>query len=366
MFFLFLRFTVGFVRPTVSFLRQSMVAFALFSHLIFGVSSVPADEGPMLEVTADTAPIQVTKNGTPQTLGTVTKGTRLWPFETMGEHYLVLVPGTQTKGWIHDRLAGPIVLSDRDQQRLEEAESTFSEATAAFDEGRFAEALKSSEAALKEFVRLFGELHTLTGNALNQTGLCHMNLEDYEAAEPLLQRALKVRLTLYGEADEFTGYSIANLADMYERNGEDQKSAEKYRQLLKIRERELGADHETTIEVVESLGHVLAVPGSYPEADRLLRRALRVRERLNPEDNEQTAWVLHNLGYVCDESGKNSEALNHIQRSFDIRTRLLGESHEDTTLTLNNLASLHLELSDYDKAKAAYEQLRCHLHQTAR
>lgn len=99
-----------------------------------------------------------------------------------------------------------------------------------YGEGKYEEALKVGDEALKKSEDIFGQKHINTNRALYNLAAVCTSLEQYEKAEEYALRALSITEEKKGKEDKSLVDDLKNLLNVYEKWNKEE-------QVQKIRER---------------------------------------------------------------------------------------------------------------------------------
>ena len=257
--------------------------------------------------------------------------------------------------------------------------------------GRRAEALPFLEQALAA-ARAAGNL-TTEANVLNDLGLLHSEVGDYDAAESYHREALEVRRAHLGDTNEFVGVSLHNLGllmedrrryeeaeslfvqalrikevalppehtrtaltlgvlgRVYGATGRSEEGAELLREAMRIHRARLGPDHPHVALNASDLGANLALRGELAAAEELFREAVRINRLSFSGDHAQLATSMNNLGWVLSRQERLAEALELQQEGLAIVQRAHGDRHQNTAIAHHNIADLLWKLRRLEEAE---------------
>jgi serine/threonine protein kinase/tetratricopeptide (TPR) repeat protein len=193
----------------------------------------------------------------------------------------------------------------------------------AYNEGRYLDAVKYAQSALKE-AEAFGQQDARLATSLHNSGELYTRLEKYDEAERFLQRALSIRKS----EDAETARTIFALARLNYGRGNRDKAERLYRESWAMREKVLGKDHPDVAESLSGLALVIASK-EIGKAEDMARRSLSVREKSLDSNDPAVAESLMTLVEITMDIGKPSEIENYLQRALAIRENALGSAHPD-------------------------------------
>ena len=148
----------------------------------------------------------------------------------------------------------------------------------AYQQGRYADAEKSFQAAVKE-------------------------AEGFEPQDPRLATSLN------------------NLAELYRYQGQYAKAESLYKRALSIWEKALGPEHPDVAQSLNNLGVLYLIQGKYAEAEPLHKRALAIREKALGPNHPHVSQSLDNYADLLRKMNRESEAGQMEARAKAIRAK---------------------------------------------
>jgi serine/threonine protein kinase len=183
-------------------------------------------------------------------------------------------------------------------------------------------------------------------------GVTYYYLGNFDAAEPLLQRAYAIRLKELGPDHPDTLTSLHDLATERWKQDRFKEAAELARHALERRRRILGPNHEDTLMSQLFLGLFLKELNRLDEAEAVLRDGIdRCKHQLGP-DHHHTLHGQNDLALVLGLKGRLGEELSLESETLDGRRRSLGPRHPDTLRSMDNLAYTLQSMGKLDEAEA--------------
>lgn len=284
------------------------------------------------------------------------------------------------------------VTTSTDLLKLIEARSLNQQAIAAYDAGRYDEALPLLQRALAIHESTLGPEHSSTTTSLNNLAEVLEAQGRYGEAEPLYRRALTIRESIIREGDLGEYYpesistlnrfalasmgnerndlalaatSLNQLANLLHVQGRHNEAEPLHRSALAINELVLGENHPTTATSLNSLALVLHAQARYDEAEFLYRRALAIHNPDSPDHaHSPTANTLNNLAMLLRDQGRYAEAAPLFEQAVSIYESVRGQIDHTvrrhylaTRLSAyQNLISTRLRLGEPEHALAFVEQ----------
>lgn len=141
--------------------------------------------------------------------------------------------------------------------------------------------------------------------ALSSLGVLHMELEEFERAEPYLAQAAEIRVRRLGNSID-TAKTLHNLAEAENQIGRMSDSAAHYRQAFDVYAAVEGREDGEALRALDGLMRAFTRAGRYEEGLLVGQRALAIRERRFGADSDELIQNLVsmgiNQGYVGDRS----------------------------------------------------------------
>ncbi len=144
---------------------------------------------------------------------------------------------------------------------------------------RHADAISSGEKTLEEMERKFGPNSYNTAMCLRTLAESHVELGQFDRAEPRIRRALKILEKEVGPEAYETGLACNCLAAVCQMTGRVEEAEALFRRTVDIVEKRLGPDHPELGNAIDQLAMVLFTQRKPEEAAGLLDRSRRLRRR---------------------------------------------------------------------------------------
>jgi eukaryotic-like serine/threonine-protein kinase len=173
------------------------------------------------------------------------------------------------------------------------------------DEGRYAETLELAQEALAINARTLGEHHPDYGLSLQAVASSLKLLGRYSEARPLAEQALTVTREAYGPEHARVASVEWALALIEMKVGDDASAEQHMRHALAIAERVNGPSHANVGEYASVLADVLVKEGRYADAVPLYRRALAIAGN----NGQDAAEVQAGLGVALLGLGRPADAV---------------------------------------------------------
>lgn len=184
-------------------------------------------------------------------------------------------------------------------------------------------------------------------------GEIYIAMDDFEAAEPLLEAALGNR-TL--NEDRLAAFIEADLAQIRLRQGNSEEALQLVDQSLeRLRASDRANRSDAIADVLQIRGQALRGLGRWDEAIDTLREAHTLARRA-PVPTRIQATTANNLATTLLYAGRSADALPYLERALE-NWRGLGRADSAAALTvMGNLASLRHQRGDLADAEALYRE----------
>ncbi|HEX2572558.1 MAG TPA: tetratricopeptide repeat protein [Polyangia bacterium] len=232
---------------------------------------------------------------------------------------------------------------------LAQAQKDLAEATRLNEAGKYDEAIRLGERALRIREKALGPSRLEVAECLHLLGRVHRRMGNYTRAEPLLQRALEIRETLLGENHPDVAQTLIQLAIVYQSLSLADRAETFYQRAIHIQEATLGGNHPDVGRALGDLGNVYRDLGLHDLAEPLLQRAVQIMEEALGKNHIWVAAGLNNLASLYFQQGSYDRAGVLIQRSLQIY-EASGEKY-GLGLPLSGLASIYFAQHSYDRAE---------------
>jgi CHAT domain-containing protein len=240
--------------------------------------------------------------------------------------------------------------------RLREAQAASDAASAAWDAGRYAEAMAKGEQALALREAALGDTHPEVAQSLDWLGAHYLLQGNPVRAEPLLQRALALREAALGKEHPEVAQTLSTLARVYADQWLSTRAEPLHERALAIREAAFGKDHPLVADSLNALANLHAAELRDARAEPLYQRALAIREAVLGANHPEVAQTLYDLANLYHQQARFERAGPLYERALAIQEAVLGKSHPLVAETLQVLAFLAQQQGAYARARPLYER----------
>lgn len=264
--------------------------------------------------------------------------------------------------------------------------------------GKYDEALKNAEHALKLGEKALGPNDPYIGSLATKLAILERTKGDYAKAELMFQRAVSIQQKALGKEDPQTALALDGLGVVYRFTNDSARAEQLIQQAMEITEKSLGSEHprmaiclmqmaglhqdrgdfgravpelqralaiaEKTLEpddflqiaLLHNLGDIYLNQNDLDHAEPLTQRALQLLEKKYGPDHPNVAVSLQNLGSIARMRKQYSRALELLWRAHQIREKALGSQHPETAALLLNIGNVYKDEGDYPKALELYQR----------
>ncbi len=153
---------------------------------------------------------------------------------------------------------------------------------------------------------------------LNNLGDFYLVRDDYEHAEPLLQRALAIWTDVHGRENDRTTFAIGNLGDLYRRKGDFARAEPLAKEALEILQKVTGSNSHMVGGAHHGLGLLYLSMGDYWRAEQSLQRSQTILEPFSTHVNNMFSVLLRTRVRLALAMKKNDEAVAYLRRVAEI------------------------------------------------
>jgi CHAT domain-containing protein/Tfp pilus assembly protein PilF len=218
-------------------------------------------------------------------------------------------------------------------------------------EGKWAEASKLYEEAIRKAKDAFGPNDRNTSNLMNNLGVIYKNLGEYEKAKAVYQQSLELTKARVGEEHPSFATSLGNLAGLYHRMGQHARAEKLFLRSLKIREAKLPSDDPSIAGDLNNLAGLYQDMGRHAKSEALFQRSLEILKAKPDKNRLNVAITLNNLARLQQAMGQHAKAEQSYVGSLTIIVRTVGPDHPYVATILGGAASLYEAMGQFTKAE---------------
>jgi tetratricopeptide (TPR) repeat protein len=170
-----------------------------------------------------------------------------------------------------------------------------------------------------------------------------------DAARTWLERALAIRERLYDEHSLLLAETLNALAAAYRYSGQGAKAEALARRASSIYETHAGMREDPLM--LAELGRLQADRGDIKQAERLFREAIHQLEKQPVQNRPEMAAILSSLGSLMFARGRYSDAGRLWQRAFEMDRAIFSSNHPRIAYDLENIAVMLSERKEYAVAE---------------
>ncbi len=216
----------------------------------------------------------------------------------------------------------------------------------AYQEGRYAEALKHYEKA-SALLKKGGKKddHAVV---LNNIGMVYNSWGQYDKAIEYYRKAMAISEDLGQKVGIMI--QLNNIGSVYSSRGQYNKAIECFQKALAINE-ELG-QKDGKAPILNNIGSVYTSWGQYEKAIEYHQKALAINEELGQKDG--IAGNMINIGMIYNSCGQYGKAIEHYRKACAIYEEL---GRKDGIATcLNNIGNVYSSWGQYDKSIEYFQE----------
>jgi tetratricopeptide (TPR) repeat protein len=253
-----------------------------------------------------------------------------------------------------DDLQKIAALPEEGRQAMASVGALSDQEDAAYDGGRYADAIRLDRSLLEIRRRWLGEDHPDTAVSYNNLAGTLVDQGKLDEAEPLGRKALAIRLGALGASHPGTALGFETLAYCLSARDKPAEAESNLRKAITIWLGTQGEDHPNTARTYNNLVANLHAQGKYSEAARLGWKALEIARKAHGADHPTTAMCYNNLAAAIGALGRYSEAETLQRKALASSLKALGEAHPQTALAYHNLAQVLMRQGYYGEAERLF------------
>ena len=192
--------------------------------------------------------------------------------------------------------------------------------------------------------------------SLNDLGVLIANRGNPKAAQPLLEDALAMRRRVFGNEHKDVAVTLVELARVFEDQNADDRAEPLLRESLAIRRKVLGEEASATATSMSDLGQLLLRRGETDEAGALLERVLAISRKVLPPNHPNIATAHNNVALIRMARGDFAGAESEYRQAIAVREKGPAAGLVTNHATLANLSAALREQGKYDEAAGALEK----------
>lgn len=206
-------------------------------------------------------------------------------------------------------------------------------------QGKYLEAVKAAQEALKTAEARYGSSHPNVERCLRWLVSLYSTQGDYKELGPLYKRILSIKEERLRSDDPALVSPLFDLADLYYLQGNYTEAIPLYQRVIAIRGGVLGPNHADVMISHEALSALYTELGSYAEAYSHAAEALIAREKSLEPDHPSVATSVKQLAYCAERLGKYETAQAFYERLLKMREQRFRQNHPAVAAVLVAVSS---------------------------
>ncbi|MEM7765256.1 MAG: serine/threonine-protein kinase [Pseudomonadota bacterium] len=203
----------------------------------------------------------------------------------------------------------------------------------------------------------FGPDDFRLANTLQNIGIDHIDLGDYEAAIANLSRAVEIRDVATDGTDRQLPQTMYSLAHALGKIGRFTEAHAMFLRLIDLQTERTGEVHDVVAYWLNGHGDLLANLGATDEADVAFSKATAIYTEINkPEGHFDRSVTLVGHGKVSRDRGDLDAAESQMRAGLMIREKTIGVENTFTQLARVDLADVLRRRGKLDEARSEFEQ----------
>lgn len=234
---------------------------------------------------------------------------------------------------------------------LDEARRFHRQASKAYLDGRYEEAIHAEQQCLSRRQQVLGPDDPQVASALFNLGLYYRNAGEIPEAEDAYLRALAIREKALGTDHPGVALALHNLGYLYYELRDYPQAESMYERALAIKKKALGPEHPLVAFTLGNLGLLQWKRKNYARAEACYRQAIDIFSKADGADDNSVATYTHDLGILYKESGDYVNAEAYYREALSIWEKKFGKDHPKVALALESLGILFRDQGDYQTAE---------------
>lgn len=239
----------------------------------------------------------------------------------------------------------------------------FKSASQSDDAGRYAEACKLYEAALKE-VESYGDADDRVIQTIKALADAYDSDGRFDLSEAMFKRLLNVFEKNPKKNRMNIAWALKSLAHGYMCQAKFTEAESLQKRVLELVTEETGANSRNVAVALDGLGRIYAGEGKFAEALPLYNRSLEIltglaRAEKDPKRTEllldNISTGLHNAADAESYLGRYDDAITSLKESLAIQQKLSDKQGPLMAATLGSMATAYRRKGQYDEAEKLYK-----------
>jgi len=226
----------------------------------------------------------------------------------------------------------------------------------AFLLGKYSDAIRFCEQALKLDVEYYGEIHALVATKYNNLGQAYDALGYYNQAISYFGKSLAIRHDLHEPPSPPIGSTLNNLGAALENVGELDNAIKHYYAALEMDSRFFDEKHPKIAIRYNNLGSAYYKKKAYDTAIGYYEKALTIDKDYYGEKHPSLAAEYSNLGLVYTYNRKCDKAIDYFNKGLSVTKPYYGDNHPQVGSIYNNLGLAYHYKGNYALAIEYYKR----------
>lgn len=211
--------------------------------------------------------------------------------------------------------------------------------------GKATEAIDLLQRRVDATVRVHGEMHHKTRQAVENLCAALLRQRRLDEAEAQAQRSFQISLDMPGTSDHVVAHSLYVLANCKKMAGDNDEAIELYvRSIQKEKAFNYAKNNEDTLYTMQILGKLYLEAEQYDKAEPILREILADASKVYKTDKQEVVQRATNyLGYACEATGRTEEAITLYKSAVALARRIYGDSAGETIACIDDLVRMYIE-----------------------
>jgi len=220
----------------------------------------------------------------------------------------------------------------------------------------YSEAETCIREALTIAERVFGPVHRVVADYVDELACLYRTLDRTLEAESLHKRAVETLERLLGPDDVLLTSKLHNMALLYYQVEDYGRAEQAFLRALAIHAKQAEPDRSLIATAMTQLAGVYRASGRFDRAEEYCRGALITYEEILDPAHVDLATANNNLALLYLTMGRYADADACYTRALAINRRARGPRHPETAVVLWGLARVHWKLGHPEQADALFHE----------
>ncbi len=221
---------------------------------------------------------------------------------------------------------------------------------------KYKQAIAYLDTAAKDVQRFFGRINPLTAEVLNEKGLLHYAVGEFNDAQIHFTQSIDIIKRIHGEKHELIADYQTNMGLVLAKKSFFFQAIEYYNKALAIKKKTMGERHPQIATLYNYIGDAYSGQGLYDKALIFQHQALAMRKELLGDKHLATAASYNSIAVGYKEKGYYDKALEYAQSALDLQKQMKGEKSIEVAHSYKTLGDIYVAKGQYEKGLSYFDK----------